>query len=166
MSTGGPVALFPGSFDPLTRGHEDVVRRSLTFVERVVVAVAHQPSESKAHLFPVDRRLELIREVFEGEPRVDVESFSGLAVEFARARGAAIVVRGLRSAGDFEYESRMARMNRQLAAEVDTVYLAADPRHVYLSASLVREVFRLGGDVSPFVPEAVLRRMLADRASR
>ena len=159
MSAGARIALFPGSFDPLTVGHEDIVRRALAFADEVVVAVGHQPSESKKHLFPVEERVQLIREVFAGEERVKAAEFQGLAMEFARARGAGVVVRGLRSAGDFEYEARMSRMNRMLAPEVDTVYLAADPRHVFLSASLVREVWALGGDVSPFVSAAVLRRM-------
>ena len=163
MSSADCVALFPGSFDPLTLGHEDVVRRSLVFADKVVVAVAHQPSESKKHLFTVEERLELIREVFEGEPRVAVASYEGLSVDFARSVGAGVVVRGIRTAGDFEYEARMARMNRQLATEIDTVYLAAESRHVFLSASLVREVWRLGGDVTAFVPPAVLHRMEARR---
>jgi pantetheine-phosphate adenylyltransferase len=159
MSSAACVAFFPGSFDPLTLGHEDIVRRSLAFADRIVVGVAHQPSESKKHLFPVEERLELIREVFDGEGRVEAASYEGLSVDFARSIGARVVLRGIRNAGDFEYEARMARMNRQLAAEIDTVYLAAEPRHVYLSASLVREVWRLGGDVSAFVPPAVLRRL-------
>lgn len=165
MSSTETVALFPGSFDPLTLGHEDIVRRALGFAHRVVVAVGHQPSESKRHLFTVDERLELIREVFAGEPRVVPTEFAGLAMDFARAQGAVVVVRGLRSAGDFEYEARMSRMNRELAPEVDTVFLAADPRHVFLSASLVREVWSLGGDVSPFVSPPVLRRLQARRES-
>lgn len=163
MSSGTRVAFCPGSFDPLTLGHEDIVRRSLALAEEVIVGVGHQPSESKKHLFAVEERLELIREVFQDEPRVTPAEFEGLAVDFARSRGATLVVRGLRNATDFEYEARMARMNRELAPEIDTVYLAADPRHVFLSASLVREVWALGGDVSPFVAPAVLRRMEARR---
>lgn len=165
MSAGARTALCPGSFDPFTRGHEDIVRRALAIADRVVVAVGHQPSEAKKHLFPVHERLELVREIFAGEPRVEVAEFQGLAMDFARAVGATVVVRGLRSAADFEYEARMSRMNRELAPEVDTVYLAADPRHVFLSASLVREVWALGGDVSAFVSEPVLRRMRARRES-
>jgi pantetheine-phosphate adenylyltransferase len=163
MTAGAKVALCPGSFDPLTRGHEDIIRRALGFADRVVVAVGHQPSESKRHLFDVAERLELIREVFAGEPRVTPSEFAGLAVEFARAQGATVVVRGLRGPADFEYEARMSRMNRALAPEIDTVYLAADPQHVFVSASLVREVWSLGGDVSPFVSEPVLRRLRARR---
>lgn len=162
MSERARIALFPGSFDPLTLGHEDIVRRALRFADEVIVAVGHQPSETKRHLFSVEERLELIAEIFADEPRVVVADFQGLTVDFARQRGATVVVRGLRNAGDFEYEARMARMNRELAPEIDTIYLAADPRHVFLSASLVREVWSLGGDVSPFVSPPALRR-LADR---
>jgi pantetheine-phosphate adenylyltransferase len=161
MTAGRRIALCPGSFDPLTLGHQDIIQRALTLADEVVVAVGHQASESKKHLFAVEERLELIREVFAGEPRVVPAVFQGLAMDFARQCGAAVVVRGLRTAADFEYEARMARMNRELAPEIDTVYLAADPRHVFLSASLVREVWALGGDVSRFVAPPVLRRMQA-----
>lgn len=165
MSTGARIALCPGSFDPLTIGHEDIVRRALSFAAEVVVAVGHQPSESKKHLFSVAERLDLIGEVFADEPRVVAADFQGLAVEFAKARGASLLVRGLRTAADFDYEARMARMNRRLAPEVDTVYLVGDPRHVFVSASLVREVWSLGGDVSPYVSAAVFRRMNQRRSS-
>ena len=150
------VALFPGSFDPFTVGHEDIVLRALEFADRVVVAIGHTATESKRRLLPVEERLALIRATFAGEARVEATDFQGLVVNFARARGARLVVRGLRNAADFDYEARMARMNRTLAPEIDTVYLAADPRHVFLSASLVREIWSLDGDVSPFVPGPVL----------
>lgn len=166
MSERARIAIFPGSFDPLTLGHEDIIRRALRIVDEVIVAVGHRPSETKRHLFSVDERLEVIGEIFADEPRVIPADFEGLTVDFARARGASLVVRGLRNAGDFEYEARMARMNREIAPEIDTIYLAADPRHVYLSASLVREVWSLGGDVSPFVSQAALRRLAARRRER
>ncbi|HEX6926317.1 MAG TPA: pantetheine-phosphate adenylyltransferase [Longimicrobiaceae bacterium] len=159
MNERARVALCPGSFDPLTLGHEDIVRRALQLADEVIVAVGHQPSETKRHLFAIEERLELIREVFANEPRVIPAEFQGLTVEFARQRGASLIVRGVRTAGDFEYEARMARMNRALAPGIDTVYLAADPRHVFLSASLVREVWSLGGDVAPFVSPPVLRAL-------
>ena len=154
MSSADCVALFPGSFDPLTLGHEDVVRRSLVFADKVVVAVAHQPSESKKHLFTVEERLELIREVFEGESRVAIASYEGLSVDFARSVGAGVVVRGIRTAGDFEYEARMARMNRQLATEIDTVYLAAEPRHGGIERGRLAPspVERPHGDAGGLVP--------------
>ena len=163
MTQPARIAVFPGSFDPLTLGHEDIVRRALAFAERVIVAVGHSPSESKKHLLPVGERVALIREVFAGEGRVEATDFRGLVAAFAREQGAAVVVRGLRNAGDFEYEARMARMNRELNPELDTLFLAADPAHAFVSASLVREVWGLGGDVARFVPAAALRRMQALR---
>lgn len=164
MTRPARIALCPGSFDPITIGHEDIIRRSLALADEVVVAVGHSPSEVKRHLFTVEERVALIREVFADEPRIVAADFEGLVVSYARERGAAVVVRGLRTAADFEYESRMARMNRELAPEVDTLFLAADPRHAFLSASLVREVWGLGGAVDRFVPPAVLRRLHEKRA--
>lgn len=157
MSGSERVAICPGSFDPFTVGHEDIVRRALEFADEVVVAVGHTATQSKRHLLPVPDRLSLIRDCFADEPRVLAADFQGLAVEFARSRGARLVIRGLRNAADFEYEAQMARMNRAIAPEIDTVYLAADPRHVFLSSTLVREVWSLGGEVEPFLPPAVMR---------
>ena len=165
MTSGARIALFPGAFDPLTLGHEDIVNRTLRFADEVVVAVAHSPSQSKRHLFDVEERLEILREVFVDEPRVRPMEFQGLIVDFAQACGATLLVRGVRSAADFEYETGMARMNRELAPEIDTVYLAAAPRHVFLSASLIREVWGLGGDVSPFVSPRVMRRLEEGRGA-
>jgi pantetheine-phosphate adenylyltransferase len=110
-------------------------------------------------MFTVDERVALIREVFAGEPRVEAEAFQGLLVDYARRRGASVVVKGLRSVADFEYESQMALMNRSLAPYVDTVFMAPDPAHAFVSATLVRQVATLGGDVSPFVSPPVLRRI-------
>ncbi len=153
------VAIYPGSFDPITRGHEDIVRRALLFSDCVIVAVAHTATQRKQDLFDVEERLELIREVFRDEPRVIPTEFTGLLVDFARAQGARMIVRGLRAVSDFEYEFQMALMNRQLWAEAETVFLAPDVRYSYLSASLVREIASLGGDVSEFVDPLVLQRL-------
>ncbi|GMR12920.1 MAG: pantetheine-phosphate adenylyltransferase [Gemmatimonadota bacterium] len=157
--TDSVVAIYPGSFDPITLGHEDVVRRTLRVADRVVVAVAHTATQSKELLFTVDERLELIREVFEDEGRLEVTSFSGLLVDFARDMGARFIVRGLRAVSDFEYEFQMAQMNRELWNEFETVFLTPDARYSFLSASLVREVSRLGGDISRFVSPTVLQRL-------
>jgi pantetheine-phosphate adenylyltransferase len=150
------VAVYPGSFDPITRGHEDIVRRALLFMDRVTVAVAHRRTQTKQGLFEIEERLELIRQVFTDEPRVDVAEFDGLLVQFARARNARIMIRGLRAVSDFEYEFQMALMNRQLWNEMETIFLAPDEHYSYLSASLVREIASLGGDVSDFVSAPVL----------
>ena len=153
------VAVFPGSFDPITLGHEDVVRRSLAFADRVIVAVAHSPQHAKHGMFTVDERVEIIREAFADEPRVEAAEFQGLLVDFARKAGARLVVRGVRTVADFEYELQMATMNRRLWGELETVFLGSDPAHVAVSATLVRQIATLGGDVAPFVSPAVLRRL-------
>jgi pantetheine-phosphate adenylyltransferase len=155
------AAIYPGSFDPITRGHEDIVRRALRFVDRVTVAVAHRRTQAKEGLFAIDERLELIRQVFADEPRVDVAEFDGLLVHFARARDARIMIRGLRAISDFEYEFQLALMNRQLWNELETIFLAPDEHYSYLSASLVREIASLGGDVSDFVSAPVLAALRA-----
>ena len=153
------VAIYPGSFDPITKGHEDIVRRALSFSDSLLVAVAHSATQRKQGLFEVEERLEMIREVFRDDERIQATDFTGLLVDFARQQGANLVVRGLRAVSDFEYEFQMALMNRKLWPEVETIFLAPDPKHSYLSASLVREIASLGGDVADFVDPLVLRRL-------
>jgi pantetheine-phosphate adenylyltransferase len=147
------TAIYPGSFDPLTKGHEDLIRRSLSLADRVIVAVAVHPS--KQPLFPVAERLALLQAAMGDDPRVVFESFDGLLAEFAKKVGASIVVRGLRAVSDFEYEFQMALMNRQLHPSLETVFLVPAVDLTYLSSSLVREVARYGGDVSALVHPAV-----------
>ena len=153
------VAVCPGSFDPITRGHEDIIRRSFRMADRVIVAVAYSATQVKNGMFTVEERVQMIRETFADEPRVQPMSFQGLLVDFAKAQGASLVVRGLRAVSDFEYEFQMALMNRRLWDGMETVFLAPDLEHLYLSSSLVRQIASLGGDVSPFVPPNVLRRL-------
>jgi pantetheine-phosphate adenylyltransferase len=153
------IAVCPGSFDPITLGHVDIIRRSLRFADRVLVAVAYSATHVKSGMFDVDERVEMIREAFADTPQVQAVSFQGLLVDFARAQGADMVVRGLRAVSDFEYEFQMALMNRRLWDGMETVFLAPDLEHSYLSSSLVRQIAALGGDVSPFVPANVLRRL-------
>ncbi len=147
------TAIYPGSFDPLTKGHEDLIRRSLSLADRVVVAIA--VNSSKQPLFPVAERLALLQAAMGDDPRVSFESFDGLLAEFAKKVGASIVVRGLRAVSDFEYEFQMALMNRQLHPSLETVFLVPAVDLTYLSSSLVREVARYGGDVSALVHPAV-----------
>ena len=154
------VAIYPGSFDPITLGHEDIVRRCLAFCDRVVVAVGHRATQAKQGLFTIDERVELIAAVFDDEPRVDVAAFAGLLVDFARERGVTLIVRGLRAVSDFEYEFQMALMNRDLSPGIETLFLAPDARYSYLSASLVREITSLGGDMSHFVSPVVQRKLV------
>jgi pantetheine-phosphate adenylyltransferase len=153
------IAVCPGSFDPITLGHVDIIRRSLRFADRVLVAVAYSATHVKSGMFAVDERVEMIQETFTDLPQVQAVSFQGLLVDFAKAQGADMVVRGLRAVSDFEYEFQMALMNRRLWDGMETVFLAPDLEHSYLSSSLVRQIASLGGDVSPFVPDNVLRRL-------
>jgi pantetheine-phosphate adenylyltransferase len=154
------IAIYPGSFDPPTRGHEDLIHRSAGLADRLVVAVAN--NSSKQPLFSVDDRLAMLRAAIGADARVTFECFDGLLVDFARRIGATLVVRGLRAVSDFEYEFQMALMNRQLHPQLETVFLVPAVDLTYLSSSLVREVARHGGDVSslvhPVVAEALQRR--------
>lgn len=147
------IAIYPGSFDPPTKGHEDLVRRSLALADQLIVAIA--VNVAKQPLFPVEERLELLRQAVGGDPRVSFQSFEGLLADFAKRVGAGIIVRGLRAVSDFEYEFQMALMNRQLHPSLETVFLVPAVDLTYLSSSLVREVARFGGDVGPLVHPAV-----------
>ncbi|MGH2684318.1 MAG: pantetheine-phosphate adenylyltransferase [Actinomycetota bacterium] len=150
------TALCPGTFDPVTNGHLDIVRRATGLFDRVVVAVVANPA--KAPLFEVAERVEMIREAVEDLDTVDVDSFPGLLVDYARAKGIGAIVKGLRAVSDFEYEIQMAQMNRHLS-DIETCFVATSPKWSYLSSSLVKEVAKFGGDVSSLVPEHVSRRL-------
>jgi pantetheine-phosphate adenylyltransferase len=153
------LAVYPGSFDPITRGHEDLIRRGLEIADRVVVAVATQAS--KQPLFTLPERVRLVKTVLGRSRRVEVRTFHGLLVDFARKIGAQMIVRGLRYVSDFEYEYQMALMNRKLAPEVETMFLVPAFDLTYLSSSLVREVARFGGDVGGLVHPAVSQALAA-----
>jgi len=155
------IAIYPGSFDPITLGHEDLARRTIRLADQLIMAVAHTSTQSKRSLFTVEERVELLKEVFQGEARVEVVAFHGLLVDFAKERGAHFIIRGLRAVSDFEYELQMAQMNRELWDEVETVFLAPEVDYSFLSSSLVREIGRLGGDVSRFVSPPVLAALKA-----
>ena len=147
------TAIYPGSFDPPTRGHEDLVRRSLLLADKLIVAVAL--NSGKQPLFSVEERIGLLRQTVGGDPRIGFETFDGLLAEFARSRSATIIVRGLRAVSDFEYEFQMALMNRRLYPSLETVFLVPAVDLTYLSSSLVREVARYGGDLGDLVHPAV-----------
>ena len=147
-------AIYPGSFDPVTFGHIDVIGRALRLFDEVVVAVA--PSEGKSPLFPVAQRLDLIKASLPGESRLLVKQFDGLLVDFVHAEKAAAVIRGLRAVSDFEFEFQMALMNRRLSPDVETIFLMPKEDYSYISSRLVKEVARLGGDVSGVVPAPVV----------
>jgi pantetheine-phosphate adenylyltransferase len=161
MHAGGRVdrAIFPGTFDPVTLGHLDIVRRALTIFDHIVIGVAEQ--REKRVLFSTDERVEMIREATADLVGVEVQSFEGMLVEFARSVGVRAVIRGLRVISDFEYEFQMALMNRRLDEGIDTVFLMPSERHIYLNSTVVREIARLGGPVEAFVPPLVAKRLRA-----
>jgi pantetheine-phosphate adenylyltransferase len=154
-------AIYPGSFDPLTRGHLDVIERASRIFDRVLVAVVVNP-QKRDPLFTLDERKQMIRDAVAHLPNVDVEHFRGLLADFVRGRGATVIVKGLRVVSDFESEMSTALMNRSLSG-VDTVFLPSDPRWSFVSSTLVKEVYNLGGDVAEYVPPAVLAVMRAKR---
>lgn len=147
------LALYAGSFDPITLGHEDLIKRILTFADRLVVAVAN--NVNKKPLFNVEERIGFIREVTDSDSRIEVRAFSGLLVDFARDVGARVNVRGLRAVSDFEYEYQMALMNRHLLPSLETVFMTPSLGTTYISSSMVREVARFGGDVTDLVQPSV-----------
>lgn len=151
------LAIYPGSFDPLTNGHVDIITRGAAIFDRIIVAILY--NREKSPLFTVEERVEMAREVFAGEPKVVVKSFDGLLVEFARQQGANVIVRGLRAISDFEYEFQMALMNRRLVPEIETVFMMPAESYTYISSRLIREVFALGGPITGLVPEVVEARM-------
>jgi pantetheine-phosphate adenylyltransferase len=153
------TVVYPGTFDPFTRGHEDLVRRAAKLFDRVVIGVAD--SESKGPMFASAERIAMAREVLSEHRNVEVEGFSGLLMDFVHSIGATVIVRGLRAVSDFEYEFQMAGMNRNLYPEVETLFLTPAEKYLFMSSTIVREIARFGGDVSKFVHPAVGARLKA-----
>ena len=151
------IAIYAGSFDPITRGHEDLMLRSLGFVDRLIVAVT--TNLAKQPLFDVSERVALIKAAIGNEPRIEVREFSGLLVDFARAAGATMIIRGLRAVSDFEYEYQMALMNRHLSPNLETIFMVPSLDTTYISSSLVREIAKFGGDVTGLVHGAVVEAL-------
>lgn len=154
---GEELAVYPGSFDPITNGHVDIIRRGAKLFPRILVAVLENPK--KATLFSVEERMEIIREIFKDPPRIEVEAFHGLLADFTKLRGARAVIRGLRAVSDFEYEMQMALMNQQLNPDLETLFMMPSARYTFLSSSLVKEVFALGGSVRELVPSIVEQKL-------
>ncbi len=153
----GTLAVFPGSFDPITNGHLDIVDRALAVFDRVRMAILHNPA--KQPLFSVDERLALIREAYRGNSRVEADAFSGLLVDYAAKAGASVIIRGIRAISDWEYELQMGLMNRRLNSQIETVFMIPAESYSYVSSRLVKEVFQLGGRVSDLVPKVVEKRL-------
>jgi pantetheine-phosphate adenylyltransferase len=151
------TAIYPGTFDPFTNGHLSIVRRGLEVFDRVVVAVAKD--SGKTPLFTLEERVNMISETFHGQPRVEVESFSGLLVEYAAQRNANTILRGLRAVSDFEYEFQMALMNRKIKPSIHTVFMMTDYRWLYISSTIIKDVARLGGSIEGLVPGNILRHV-------
>jgi pantetheine-phosphate adenylyltransferase len=158
------VAIYPGSFDPLTNGHVDIITRGAAIFDRIIVGILN--NREKSPLFSVKERVEMAEEVFAGEPRVAVLSFDGLLVDFARQQGAQVIVRGLRAISDFEYEFQMALMNRRLVPDLETVFMMPAEAYTYISSRLIREVFALGGPIAGLVPDVVEAHMHARQQNR
>ncbi len=161
MST---LAVYPGSFDPLTNGHVDIIERGARLFDRIIVAMA--VNAEKSPMFTMAERIEIARAVFKNHPNVEVESFDGLLVEYVARRKANVIVRGLRAVSDFEYEFQMALMNRELASTIETVFMMPAVKYSYISSRLIKEVFALGGRVHGLVPELVETRLREKQAAR
>jgi pantetheine-phosphate adenylyltransferase len=158
------LAVYPGSFDPLTNGHVDIIERGARIFDEIVVAIA--VNAEKAPLFGMDERLEIAREVFKNLPKVKVDAFDGLLVDYVERRGAQVIVRGLRAVSDFEFEFQMALMNRRLNGRIETVFMMPAEQYSYISSRLIKEVFSLGGRVHGLVPDMVEERLREKVKSR
>lgn len=148
-----PIALFPGSFDPITRGHESIVLRAIPLFEKIILAIGH--NSEKQGLFPVQKRMEWIRLVFKDHPSVEVIEYEGLTVDLCRKLNVRFILRGLRTSADFEFERSIGQMNKKMNPEIETVFMLTVPEHTAITSSIVRDIIRNGGDASQFVPEQV-----------
>lgn len=153
------IAVYPGSFDPVTMGHLDIINRSALLVDKLIVGVLN--NNSKTPLFSVDERVNMLKEVTKEIPNVEIMSFSGLLVDFLNGLDAKIVIRGLRAITDFEYELQMSQTNRMLNSSIDTIFLNTNLKYSYLSSSMVKEVAQYGGDIREFVPEQIITKVYA-----
>ena len=151
------TAVYPGTFDPITNGHLDIIRRGLKLFDRLVVAIV--TNGSKSPMFSVEERLEMLKETLKDIPRVEVDSFDGLLVDYVSKKGADTILRGLRAVSDFEYEFQMALMNRKLAKNIQTVFLMTGLRWIFISSSIIKEASQFGGDTSDLVPECVFKKL-------
>lgn len=147
------IAVFPGSFDPITRGHESIIRRAVDLFDKIIIAIG--VNSEKSGFFPLEKRQKWIEQTFADLPKVIVETYSGLTVNYCEQKNARFIIRGLRTSADFEFERSIGQMNREMNAEIETVFLLTMPEHTHLNSSIVREIIKNNGDVSKFVPEAI-----------
>ncbi len=151
------TALFPGSFDPITIGHESVVKRALPLFDKIIIAIGY--NSTKEGYFSLEQRLEWIKLVFDNEPKIEVASFQGLTVDFCREVKAGFILRGLRTSADFEYERAVAQMNKVMLPEIESVFLLTLPEHTHINSTIVREIIRLGGNADAFLPEIIKKTL-------
>jgi len=147
------IAVFPGSFDPITRGHESIIRRALPLFDKIIIAIGENPE--KLSYFPLEKRIQWLEQIFAGESRIEIQTYNGLTVNFCHAVDAKYILRGLRTSADFEFERTIGQVNKVIFPEIETVFLLTIPEYTALSSSVVRELLRNGGDVDKFVPEGI-----------
>jgi len=148
------IAIFPGSFDPFTVGHKSIVDRAINMFDEIIIAIGY--NSEKSGFFPLEKRVEWIKKTFEGQSKVTVTTYKGLTVDFCKKNNANYILRGLRTSEDFEYERAIAQMNKKLLPETETVFLLTSPEHTPISSSIVREIYKHGGDISEFIPERII----------
>jgi pantetheine-phosphate adenylyltransferase len=148
------ITVFPGSFDPITRGHESIIKRALPLFDKIIVAIGEN-GEKKSY-FPIERRLEWLHEIFDSEPRIVIATYAGLTIDFCRRQNAGFILRGLRTSADFEFERSIGQMNKLMNPDIETVFLLCTPEYASVSSSIVRDIIRNGGDAGQFVPEGIL----------
>lgn len=147
------IAVFPGSFDPITKGHESIIKRALPMFDKIIVAQG--VNSTKNYLFPLEQRLEWLKTIFKGESKIEVDQYQKLTVEYCKEKGANFILRGLRNSLDFNYEKNIAHMNQAMRNEIETVFLLTTPALAAINASIVREIYKNGGDINPFIPDAI-----------
>jgi pantetheine-phosphate adenylyltransferase len=147
------VAIFPGSFDPFTIGHESIVTRALPLFDKIIIAIGY--NSEKRQFFPVEKRVQWIKEAFHNNPKIEVETFGGLTVEYCQSKNANFILRGLRTAADFEYERAIAQINKKMAYDLESIFLLTTPEHTMITSTIVRDIIRHGGDASQFLPEVM-----------
>ncbi len=147
------IAVFPGSFDPITKGHESIIKRALPLFDKIIVAIG--VNAEKQHFFPIQKRMKWIQQVFQDEPKIVVDKYSGMTVDYCRKMNAGFILRGLRTSADFEFERSIGQINKKLYPEIETIFLLTTPELTALNSSIIRDIIRHGGDASPFVPESI-----------